>query len=740
LKYKKLKQKYLIVITISILLFSFNNCELTGLSTTQLESSNAFSSQTPDSNTNNGSGNGSGTDSSWVSPIVSGTVGSNAAVGKYPGYKYSLTSARPYISLKSLDHTKAAVSGVKSYPYNKAAAQRLKSLTDPVVSAVLNSGATNLSEYSVVDLIFIYYTYKDFTGYVKNEPTAADYLKAAVKVTDSQITSEFDLVSKKIPPGVQYNQSLYEGPTIQNIAWAYDFGFDLLTAEQKEKWSSYVEQTLTQHWSGVLTSWNATEKKYIFGNGVITNCWFWKPSWTTNNVAYSGGTSPCVEIGNAGSGWALNDAGNNYFYSFVTSTLSWALVSRNTKWFDFAQSYIFPSLVEYYSAYSGGGTREGTSYGVYLKALFSMYNIWRDSTGEDLSQLTPHSKETIKYWIHATSPDFAKYSAWGDQPIYPDPFLFDYNRHLMIEAVNLNPTSIEAKYATWWLQTLNLGQGSGVMGTRSNCKYDLLVNPNITPILPTDATNPLEKYQYSQMTGIISARSSWASNASWFLAMAGLFDQSHAHEEQGSFILYKQGWVTAASNLFCNLCAPTTDKNVVRFVDSTGATKPQFGGLYNSDYSNQIKDTNGNYYLRKTPALTYQDKGDVLDVQIAVPGELYHNPDAWLALRETSDIVSYWNRQFQYTRSTNTLKIYDKCELINNGKAIFQLHFTTEPIISGNTVTTNNLTAKFTLLNTTAPITINKIYMPNTSSAYKGGYKIEIALPSCEIVTELKIN
>jgi len=720
----------------------FNNCEFVGLSTTPLTSQvpTSESSSTTPTNTGNTGGEVNPVPF-WPTSITSGTAGLNATVRKYPGYVYNfITSSRPYISLKGLDYTKAAVMGIQSYPYNKTAAQRLKTLTDPVVTSVLNSSNTNLGEYGAIDLIYIYYIYKDYTGYAKNEPTAADYLKAAIRVIDTQITNEFDLISKKSSPGVQYNQSLYEGPIVQDIALTYDYGFSLLTTDQKEKWSSFVEQTLSQHWSGVLSSWNSTEKKYVIGQGTMTNCWYWKPSWTSTGTIYSGGNSSCIDIGYGGAGWATDNPGNNYFYSFVTSTLSWALASRNIKWFNFSQNYIFPLLVDYYSAYSGGGSREGSSYGVYLKALFSMYNLWRDSTGEDLSQFNNHAKETIKYWIHATSPDFLKYSPWGDQPMYPEPSLFDYNRHLMIEAVNLNSSSLEARYGTWWLNTLNLGQGAGVMGTRRNLKYDLLVNPNIISLAPVDISNPLARYYYSEINGILSARSSWDKNSSWFLTMAGLMDESHAHEEQGSFIFYKQEWITAASNLFCNLCASTTDKNVIRFVDSTGATKQQFGGLYNTDFSNQIKDSGGNYYKRKTPTLVYQDKGDILDVQISIPGELYHNPDAWLALRETPDVVQYWNRQFQFIRSTNTLKIYDKCELLNNGRAIFQMHFRTEPVISGNTITTNNLIAKFTLLNSLTPLVINKVYMPNTFSNYTGGYRIEIPLPNCELMSELQIK
>lgn len=727
-----------------ILLISFNNCQPNaGFSVNSpgtASSSEASSTTPPPSNNTNSSGS-TGSDAFWNVPINLVNVGSSSAIGAYPGFTYNLTSTRPYISLRSLDLTRNAVMNNSVVSYNRTAAQRLKSLTDPIVQSILASDNAGTGEYSALDLIYIYYTYKNFTAYKAGEPTALDYLRAAIKVKDREITQEFDLVSSNTTPNVQYNQSLYEGPVVRDVAYTFDYGYDLLTLEQKEKWSAYVEQVLSQHWSLVLSSWDATQKKYLgASHGTATNCWHWKPEWTTKKTAFSGAPGTCVNLPASGAGWAVNDPGNNYFYSFVTSTLSWAISSRNTKWFNFAQNYIFPLLVEYYSTYTGGGTREGTSYGVALKELFAIYNIWRDSTGEDLSSFNAHSKDTITYWIHATSPDFKKYSPWGDQPMYPDPFLFDYNRQLMIEAVNLSPSSAEAKYGQWWLNSLNLGQGLGVMGTRNNSKFDLLVNPNIPAVSPADATAPLATTYFSQINGILSARSSWDPSASWFLTLAGLMDQSHAHEEQGSFIFYKQGWITAASNLFCNLCGATSDKNILRFVDSNGGTKPQFGGAYNTDFNHQIKDANGNYYKRQIPTMTYQELDNILRVKIDIPGEIYHNPDAWLALRETPDVVKSWTRNFEYNKTSHQLRIYDKCELLNNGSAIFQMHFTTDPVISGNTVTAANMTATFTLLNTQTPIRINKIYMPTVASNYSGGYKIEIPLPSCEITSTIQIK
>ncbi len=52
----------------------------------------------------------------------------------------------------------------------------------------------------------------------------------------------------------------------------------------------------------------------------------------------------------------------------------------------------------------GGGSLEGTGYGVAHMRLFTLYRLWRDATGEDLAAANPHLSESIDYWIHATVP------------------------------------------------------------------------------------------------------------------------------------------------------------------------------------------------------------------------------------------------------------------------------------------------------------------------------------------------
>ena len=99
----------------------------------------------------------------------------------------------------------------------------------------------------------------------------------------------------------------------------------------------------------------------------------------------------------------------------------WALATQNTTWLDFLQTQKFGPLIDYYAALPGGGSREGTGYGTAQKNLFENYIYWKASTGEDLAGLTPHTRETIDYWVHATVPTRDRFAPIGDQSRVVDP-------------------------------------------------------------------------------------------------------------------------------------------------------------------------------------------------------------------------------------------------------------------------------------------------------------------------------
>src|SRR5438045_9464146 len=49
--------------------------------------------------------------------------------------------------------------------------------------------------------------------------------------------------------------------------------------------------------------------------------------------------------------------------------------------------------------------------------------------------------------------------------------------------------------------------------------------------------------------GQLYARSAWTKDATWINFIAGPYDQSHAHQDQGSLMIYKGGWLAFDANV-----------------------------------------------------------------------------------------------------------------------------------------------------------------------------------------------
>src|SRR6266542_4273828 len=192
----------------------------------------------------------------------------------------------------------------------------------------------------------------------------------------------------------------------------------------------------------------------------------------------------------------------------------WALASQNMNWINFLQTQKFPPLLDYFAALPGGGTREGTGYGTALGNLFGNYLYWKASTGEDLAGITAHPRETIDYWVHATVPTLDRFAPIGDLSRESIPNIYDYHRNLVHQAVVLSAPTDQAKRGTWWLQNNSLAGG---VSSTFNLPGDLLP-------YPAPAVAPTALTYHSTGAGAFFARTSWATDATWFAFIAGKYD------------------------------------------------------------------------------------------------------------------------------------------------------------------------------------------------------------------------
>jgi hypothetical protein len=513
--------------------------------------------------------------------------------------------------------------------------------------------------YSATDSVIMY----AITG-------QAQYINDGINRVEQQVAAAETAIASGSAPGIAGDSYLEVGPDIEPLALAYDYGYDRLSDSQRQRWESYAQQAIYNVWNPNQASW-----------GGVPRTW---------------------------SGWSINDPGNNYHYSFLKATMLWALATKNTEWFNFLQTQKFGPLVDYFYDLPGGGSREGTGYGAALRNLFDDYVYWKASTGEDLAALSTHARDTIDYWIHATVPALDRYAPIGDLSRQSYPWLFDYHENLVQAAAALNPGTPQAGRGMWWLEN-NRRDYLGVPGQtvpldaahaqRYNLRNFLLAQSGT-------ASAPTDLIYNATAAGVLFARSSWDTGATWLSVVAGKFDQSHAHEDQGSFSFFKQDWLAATSNIWSNsgIVQDTEAHNVIRFVRN-GAAIPQ----------NRSTSVQSN--------MSITNNGGAVEVQADL-SNAYSANSSW---------VQSWTRNFHF--QGNVLRIHDTCSVAAGVQPVFQLHVPTEPVIqSDGTIQAGRLRI---LPPPSASVSI--VSMTSVSSDYTRGYRIDLTPGAgCDFTVELQ--
>ncbi len=327
------------------------------------------------------------------------------------------------------------------------------------------------------------------------------YAELAVDLVEAQVVeAEAEIALGQRPP-IAYDSYLEVGPFLHDVALAYDWCAAFTTAPQRARWAAYAEQAVWNVWHPDLAQW-----------GGVAHPW---------------------------SGWSTGDPGNNYHFSFLEATMYWALASDSTLWRDFLEDVKLPAVVAFFQQLPGGGSREGTGYGLALMRLFELYRLWDESTGQDLGAASSHLADTIDYWIHATPPSFDRYAPIGDLARESYPWLYDYHRRLVLEARAATGAEGARRRATWWLHRIAIDE----MQSGFNLRHDLLSAGSVEE-------PPAPLFHHAAGAGHLFARTSWQSDAIWLAVVAGPYDQSHAHRDQGGFTLFRGDFLAVTENVF----------------------------------------------------------------------------------------------------------------------------------------------------------------------------------------------
>jgi hypothetical protein len=339
----------------------------------------------------------------------------------------------------------------------------------------------------------------------------AKYCTHAIAKTDEWVKEEETKITANQNADVARDSYLEVGGIIGGMAMVYDWCFAALTPEQRTRWATYGNQAVWNVWNHEQAKW-----------GSATHDW---------------------------TGWSVDNPYNNYHYSFLRATMLLGLATykeapEGPGWVDLFRKEKLTKLIDGYNTnIVGGGSREGTGYGVSQKGLFELYDFWEASTKERVWDLTPSTRLSLAHFMHSTVPTFDRIAPIGDHARDSEAMFFDYHREQVLVLQKLLGSGDQlGDVAQTFLEAASVKQ----MEQFFEFVWDFLYSD------PNHAKLPLAKLPntyYGSGTGFTFFRSSWQNDATWGALIGGPFTESHAHRDQGSLLIYKNHWLAYDQNV-----------------------------------------------------------------------------------------------------------------------------------------------------------------------------------------------
>ncbi|MBX3221837.1 MAG: heparinase II/III family protein [Labilithrix sp.] len=260
---------------------------------------------------------------------------------------------------------------------------------------------------------------------------------------------------------------------------------------------------------------------------------------------------------NKGSGWGLEDAGNNYYCAFVEGTAHAAFALEAAKHpsakklVDLTRAKIEGpkgSLAYLAGQGRGGDWHEGANYGQRSKQrLFSAFAAIASMGGPNYFARTPFTREAILYALYQLQPGRRSLAPTGDlaRDVAMDVSPFDRD-YIQLATYWVDDPAVRALGA-WYLTEVAPSYLTPRLNVRDSLYRDV-VFPRFRPV-ESPAKLPLG-YR-SSGTEWLNARSSWDDGATSLTVVASPeITQSHAHVESGGFVLWRGGWQIADAGTF----------------------------------------------------------------------------------------------------------------------------------------------------------------------------------------------
>jgi hypothetical protein len=494
------------------------------------------------------------------------------------------------------------------------------------------------------------------------------YCDLAVETVEREVAAGEAAIAEGRAPEIAGDSYLEVGPRIAALAMTLDTCKAQIDEAQRKRWSAFAEQAVWNVWNHLRAHWGMRPRP-----------------WT---------------------GWSTDNPGNNYYYSFVEATLYWALASGSDDWMRVLNEEKIPPLIAYFAKLPGGGSLEGTGYGAAHMRLFAHYRLWRDATGEDIAGASPHARDTIAYWVHATVPTMDRFAPIGDQSRNSVPELYDYHRRLVLEARALSRDPEAQALAAWWLQRIAIDRMSNGFNTR----HDLL------PAGDAGAAPPQALLHHAPGTGHLFARTGWGQDAMWLAFVAGPYNESHAHQDQGSFTLFARDWLAVTENIWTRsgIQQGTEVHNVLRFEREAPIAR-------------QCQAPRDDRIVHQCQPTT-----STMNVQPGSDGAVRVDADLTAAYGRESP-VRQWTRRLDF--AGRRLRVEDRFAVEPGTAAVFQLQVPVEPRIEGDTAVAGRLQVR--VLEPGGAVLRAHDWRSIDGSEFRSGWRLEISGGTDTYVVEL---
>jgi hypothetical protein len=487
------------------------------------------------------------------------------------------------------------------------------------------------------------------------------YCAKAVSAIDAFVASEEAKIAAGTQPKVADNSYLHSGELIGDVALVYDWCFDVVAAAQKARWVAYMNTTLWNLWNHTQAKWGNTPKPWL--------------------------------------GWSVNDPLNNYYYSFLRATMLVGLATKSEdpkgdEWITmFRDTKVLGQLVPAFDdKLRGGGSLEGSAYGVSMRGLWNLYDIWFSTTGEKLQAKTKHARQSLRYFMHHVLPTFDRVAPNGDQPRDMTAMFFDYHRQYLQELIQLYPNDPMSARAKALLESSSLPQ----MMRPEMVVYDFLYDMAAVTAKPLDGAGT--RY-YASGIGQLYSRSGWDRSATWVNFTAGAYLEDHAHQDQGSLLVYKDGWLGYDG-----------------VIDSTNGIIQETGS------HSLVRINRGGTPIKQK----WKTESTMVGMH-AGDGYLYAAADVTPAYGGDA-AVSKVQREMIYL-APNTIVIYDRVTTSADTTQTWQLATPMAPSISGAVATirgTHTMTAQRLV---PASATSSASFSLASATGYRAGFRVDTAQP-----------